>query len=112
MEILLVEGDRLVRDQVKVGLQQFPEFSVTTGEGYAAVNEARQREFDCVFLGVDPDGQDGLRLLEHIRSFDADVDVVAFRCSNASSFCCIQAKIEIDYRVWSEELIFQIQVFN
>ena len=64
MEILLVAEDRLVRDQVKVGLQQFPEFSVTTGEGYAAINEARQREFDCVFLGVDFAGTDGFRLLE------------------------------------------------
>ncbi|MDP6930895.1 MAG: response regulator [Planctomycetota bacterium] len=77
MEILLVAEDRLVRDQVKVGLQQFPEFSVTTGEGYAAINEARQREFDCVFLGVDFAGTDGFRLLEHIRSFDAEVYVVA-----------------------------------
>ena len=62
MDILLVESDRHVRDQVKVGLQQFQEFNVTWGEGYAALNELRQRRFDCVFIGVDPTSQDGMQL--------------------------------------------------
>ena len=30
----------------------------------------RQREFDCVFLAVDPHDREGLRLLHHMRSFD------------------------------------------
>ena len=77
MEILLIERDRLVRDQVKVGLQQFPEFNVTWGEGYAAVNDVRQRHYDCIFMGVDPRDKEGLRLLKHLRSFDRMTDVVA-----------------------------------
>jgi DNA-binding response OmpR family regulator len=76
MEILLVESDRLVRDQVKVGLQQFPEFHVTWGEGYAAVNELRQRHFDCIFLGIDGRGPDNVRLLKHLRSFDRTTEAV------------------------------------
>ena len=81
MEILLVEKDNLVRDQVKVGLQQFPEFTVTCGEGYAAINEVRQRHFDCIFIGVDPRNADGMRLLKHLRGFDRTTEVVAITAS-------------------------------
>ena len=77
MDILLVVRNRLVRDQVKVGLQQFPEFSVTVGEGYAGINELRQRRFDCVFLGLEGQGRDALRLLRQLRSFDTGTEVVA-----------------------------------
>jgi len=76
MDVLLVVHDRLTRDQVKVGLQQFPEFNVVPGEGYAAINELRQRDYDCVFLGVDPSDIEGLRLLQHLRSFDRTTEVV------------------------------------
>lgn len=77
MEILLVEKDPLVRDQVKVGLQQFPEFTVTVGDSYLGVNELRQKAFDCVFLGVDPRDQESMLLLQHMRSFDMATELVA-----------------------------------
>lgn len=70
MEALLVERDPLLRDQIKVALQQFPEFSVTVGVGYAGINELRSRPFDCVILGVDPKQRDTVKLLRHLRSFD------------------------------------------
>jgi DNA-binding NtrC family response regulator len=70
MEVLLVEKDPLVRDQVKVALQQFPEFHVAVGVGHAGINEARSRHLDCVFLGVDPRQKDTIKLMHHLRSFD------------------------------------------
>jgi len=70
MEALLVERDPLLRDQIKVALQQFPEFTVTVGVGYAGINELRSRPFDCVILGVDPKQRDTVKLLRHLRSFD------------------------------------------
>ena len=76
MEILLVEGDRLIRDQVKVGLQQIPEFTVTCGEGYGGLNELRQRDYAVVFLGAPASVQDAKRLLEHMRSIDTKTDLV------------------------------------
>ncbi|MCB9877026.1 MAG: hypothetical protein H6835_05425 [Planctomycetes bacterium] len=75
MEVLLVEKDPLIRDQVKVGLQQFDEFHVTVGQGIAGVNEARSRMFDCVFLGVDPRQKDTTKLLQHLRSFDTTTEL-------------------------------------
>jgi DNA-binding NtrC family response regulator len=76
MDILLIEKDHLVRDMVKVGLQLFPEFTVIWGEGYAGINELRQRSFDCVFLGVDSVQGDGMKLLRHMRSFDRATELV------------------------------------
>ena len=76
MDILLIVCDRLTRDQVKVGLQQFPEFTIVTGEGYAAVNTLRQRHYDCVFLEIDPEDHEGMRLLQHMRSFDRSTEAV------------------------------------
>jgi DNA-binding NtrC family response regulator len=75
MEVLLVEKNPLVRDQVKVGLQQFPEFVVTVGQGHAGINEMRGRHFDCVFLGVDPREKDTVKLMQHLRSFDTSTEL-------------------------------------
>ncbi len=84
MEILLVERDKLARDQIKVGLRQFPEFVVTAGDGYAGINEARQHEFDCIFLGVEGRDSEGMRLLQHLRTFDRFTDVVVVASSKAA----------------------------
>jgi DNA-binding NtrC family response regulator len=75
MEVLLVEKDPLVRDHVKVALQQFPEFHVTVGAGHAGINELRGRMFDCLFLGVDPRHKDTVKLLHHLRSFDTTTEL-------------------------------------
>lgn len=75
MEVLLVEKDPLVRDQVKVALQQFPEFHVTVGTGHAGINEMRGRTFDAVFLGVDPRQKDTVKLMHYLRSFDTTTEL-------------------------------------
>ena len=76
MDVLLVETDRLVRDLIKVGLQQFPEFTVTCGQGYAAINEMRQRPYDVVFVGCDNGEGQCMLLLQHLRAFDRSTEVV------------------------------------
>jgi DNA-binding NtrC family response regulator len=75
MEVLLIEKDPLVRDQVKVGLQQFPDCRVTAGVGHAAINQLRGRKFDCVFLGVDPRQKDTVKLLHSLRQLDGDIEL-------------------------------------
>lgn len=81
MEVLLVEKDPLIRDQVKVALQQFPEFQVIVGVGHAGINELRSRAFDCVFLGVDPKQKDTVKLLHHLRSFDTTTELFVLTAS-------------------------------
>ena len=75
MDVLLVEKDPLIRDQVKVGLQQFPDFHVTVGTGLAGINEVRGHHFDCIFIGADPQQKDTSKLLPHLRSFDTTIEV-------------------------------------
>ena len=77
MDVLLIEKDALVRDQLKVGLQQFPGIKVTVGSGYRGINELRSRTFDCVFLGVEPLDQESMGMLQHLRSFDQATELVA-----------------------------------
>ena len=76
MDILLVEKDRLVRDQVKVGLQQFPDLKITTGEGYGGLNLLRQRSFDLLFLGLPGELVAARKMLEYFRSIDKSTDLV------------------------------------
>ena len=70
MEVLLVEKNPLIRDQIKMGLQQFPDLEVTVGIGQAGINQMRGTNFDCVFLGVDPRQQDTVKLLHNLRVID------------------------------------------
>lgn len=76
MQILVVETDHLIRDQVKVGLQQFAAFSVTCGEGYAGINLIRQRDFDAVFLGVPEEPREARRMIEHLRGIRPKLDLI------------------------------------
>lgn len=75
MEALLIAGDPLVRDLVKVGLRQFPDVEVTVGAGHAGVSLARSKRFDCVLLAVDPREPGTMQHLEHLRSFERDADL-------------------------------------
>lgn len=96
MEVLLVEKDPLIRDQVKVGLQQFPEFHVTVGTGHAGINEMRGRHFDCVFLGVDPRQKDTVKLLHHLRSFDTTTELFVLTASrNVRDMAVDKSKYDI-----------------
>ena len=89
MEALIVENDPLVRDQLKVALQQFPDVHVATGTGYAALNELRGRAFDCVFLGLDGEPHEAIKLLQHLRAIDKDAQLFvvapAARCRDLSA---------------------------
>ncbi|MCA8944411.1 MAG: response regulator [Planctomycetes bacterium] len=77
MEIYVVERNKLVRDRIVVGLQQFPEFIVTCGTGYAAIEEIRQRDYEVVFLGVpDLGNSEGMQLLEKLRDLGRPIDIV------------------------------------
>ena len=73
MNVLLVVEDPLLRDLVKVGLEQFDGVRVTAGRGLAGVALARCRSYDCVFVGVEAAAQRGAELLKHLRRLEAAV---------------------------------------
>lgn len=75
MDVLLVEKDPLLRDLLKVGLQQFSGVQVTVGSGLSGVSLAQSKRFDAVFLGVDPRDQSSVQLVQHLRSFEHEADL-------------------------------------
>ena len=77
MEILLITSDNYLRDQVKVGLQQYPDSRVTCGESFPGVNMMRTAQYDFVFLELGDSTRDCLTLIRHLRSFDRSTEVVA-----------------------------------
>ena len=56
MDILIVTSDNHLRDQVKVGLQQFPEFRVAVGEGFPGINMVRMAQLIDAAVASAPDG--------------------------------------------------------
>jgi EAL domain-containing protein (putative c-di-GMP-specific phosphodiesterase class I)/ActR/RegA family two-component response regulator len=48
----------------------------TAANGDAAMAAVRQRSFDLILSDIDMPGMDGIRLLEQVRSYDADVPVI------------------------------------
>ena len=76
MEALLVTADPLVRDLVKVALQQFPGIQVTVGRGHAGVDIARSKRFDCVFVGDVPGTAGVVKLMRHLRSFEREAAMI------------------------------------
>ncbi|MEC8252057.1 MAG: hypothetical protein VYA51_11630 [Planctomycetota bacterium] len=72
MNVLLVVDDPLLRDLVKVGLEQFDGVRVTAGRGAAGVALARCRPYDCVFIGVEASAQRGAELLQQLRAFEQE----------------------------------------
>ena len=77
MNVLLITSDNLLRDQIKVGLQQFPECHVTYGTSFTGVNKLRTSDFEFVFLELGTTPQDALTLIKHLRSFDEETEVIA-----------------------------------
>ena len=96
MDVLLVEKDPLIRDLVKVGLQQFDDFQVTVGVGHAGISQARAKQFDCVFLGVDPREKDTMKLLKHLRSFDSATELFVLAApQNAKDMSADKSRYDI-----------------
>ncbi len=77
MEFLLITTDSLLRDQLKVGLQQFPEFGITCGESFPGINMVRTMDFDLVFMEIGSNSPENLTLVNLLRSFDTNTEVVA-----------------------------------
>lgn len=76
MRILVLEKDKVVRDRIVIGLQNFPEFAVDAAEGFPGLHQTRQKAYDCLFIGCNPEDGEGLELIERFREFDRETDVI------------------------------------
>lgn len=76
MDVLVIESDKRIRDQIVVGLQNFPEFAVDTGEGFGGLNLTRGKSYDFVFIGTNCSDDQGMQLVESLRQQDNDTDLI------------------------------------
>ncbi len=76
MNVLVLIKNKLVRDQVVVGLQNFPEFAIDLAEGFPGINKMRQKKYDAVFIGDIGNESIGGQMLERLREFDQETDVI------------------------------------
>ncbi len=76
MNVLVLIKNKRIRDQIVVGLQNYPEFAVEVAEGFSGLNRVRQKDFDAIFLSDIGPESSGQQMLERLREFNQDTDVV------------------------------------
>lgn len=68
-----------MRDTIVIGLESVPGATVEAACGPAAIERARRRKFDAVFVRHeprDPVNGNGLEVLARLREFDAEAEAV------------------------------------
>ena len=76
MNILVLVRNKPIRDQIVVGLQNFPEFAVEIAEGFSGLNRTHQKDFDTVIIGCTEEEPEGLQLVERFRGYDEKTELV------------------------------------
>ncbi|MCA8970387.1 MAG: hypothetical protein KDC95_11400 [Planctomycetes bacterium] len=76
MDVLVLESNKRIRDQIVVGLQNFPEFAVDTGEGFGGLNLTRGKAYDFVFIGTNCADDIGMQLAQKLRETDTNTSLI------------------------------------
>ena len=78
MRLLLVIGNSLLRDQVRVGLQAFGDIVIEEADGQLAPDKLRRHELDALLVDIDPATPENEQLLEQLRNESRPTEVVVF----------------------------------
>ena len=78
MRILLVIGDPVLRDQVRVGLQAFGDIEIEEADGFLAPDKLRRHELDGLLVGIDPSTPENEALLEQVRTESRPTEIIVF----------------------------------
>src|SRR5262245_23062177 len=78
MRLLLVIGNSLLRDQVRVGLQAFGDVASEEADGQLAPDKLRRHELDALLVSIDPTTPENEQLLEQLRNESRPTEVVVF----------------------------------
>ncbi len=76
MDVLVLESNKRIRDQIVVGLQNFPEFAVDTGEGFGGLNLARGKAYDFLFIGTNCADDIGMQMAQKFREAESDSGLI------------------------------------
>jgi DNA-binding NarL/FixJ family response regulator len=78
MRLLLVIGNSLLRDQVRVGLMAFGDIVIEEADGQLAPDKLRRHELDALLVDIDPATPENETLLEQLRNESRPTEVVVF----------------------------------
>ena len=78
MRLLMVIGNSLLRDQVRVGLQAFGDIVIEEADGQLAPDKLRRHELDALLVDIDPASPENEHLLEQLRNESRPTEVVVF----------------------------------
>ena len=79
MNALLIVQDPLIRDTIAIGLECVPGATVEAASDAAAIERARRRKFDVVFVGHDPrdrENGNGLEIVAKLREFEKTAEAI------------------------------------
>ncbi len=96
MDVLILERDKLIRDQILVGLQNFPEFAVDLGEGFGGLNMTKQKDYHCVVIGTNLQDDNGMELVETFCQHEHESDLVLVTTTRrAKSHQSLRARYDV-----------------
>jgi DNA-binding NarL/FixJ family response regulator len=78
MRLLLVLGNSLLRDQVRVGLQAFGDIEIEEADGLLAPDKLRRHELDALLVALDPAAPENEQLLEQVRTESRPTEIIVF----------------------------------
>lgn len=67
MRVLVAEADKVVRDHVVVGLENFGTIETEIATGIEAIELARKKEYHCLFVGLNAEDPASRELLDSLR---------------------------------------------
>lgn len=76
MRVLLVEDDRMIGDAVSLGLKDASHAVDWVMEGESALSALRTQSYDLMLLDLGLPGQDGLQVLQRLRSGQSRMPVI------------------------------------
>jgi DNA-binding NarL/FixJ family response regulator len=81
VDVLLIVQDPLVRDMIAIGFENVPETEVVAAAGPTAVDRARNKKFDVVFMGHDPREKENSEgnaedVIARLREIDKEAEAV------------------------------------
>jgi CheY-like chemotaxis protein len=74
--VLVAEVDKVIRDQVLVGLESFGDIETDAATGLEALELVRKREFDCIFVGFNQSDTSGQDFLDKLKTMNPQTELI------------------------------------
>jgi CheY-like chemotaxis protein len=76
VRVLVAEVDKVIRDQVLVGLESFADIETDAATGVEALDLVRKRDFQCIFVGFNQSDTSGQDFLDKLKSMNPQTELI------------------------------------